>query len=70
MMLGQGLRWLQITVEFVSDEVKHLHKSPDFSIKKVRALVPDFFKSVAGAGVEPTSGDYEPPEIPFLHPAP
>ncbi len=25
--------------------------------------------SVAGAGVEPTSGDYEPPEIPFLHPA-
>ena len=24
---------------------------------------------VAGAGVEPTSGDYEPPEIPFLHPA-
>ena len=27
------------------------------------------FLLVAGAGVEPTSGDYEPPEIPFLHPA-
>ena len=25
--------------------------------------------SVAGAGVEPTSGDYEPPEMPFLYPA-
>ena len=24
---------------------------------------------VAGVGVEPTSGDYEPPEIPFLYPA-
>ena len=27
------------------------------------------FKFVAGAGVEPTSGDYEPPEMPFLYPA-
>ncbi len=27
------------------------------------------FFYVAGAGVEPTSRDYEPREIPFLHPA-
>ena len=36
--------------------------------KKTRPLVPSLY-IVAGAGVEPTSGDYEPPEIPFLHPA-
>ncbi len=24
---------------------------------------------VAGAGVEPASGGYEPPEVPFLYPA-
>ena len=32
-------------------------------------LSPENSSLVAGAGVEPTSGDYEPPEIPFLHPA-
>ncbi len=35
--------------------------------KKPRLLEAGLF--VAGAGVEPTSGDYEPPEIPFLYPA-
>ncbi len=26
-------------------------------------------KNVAGAGIEPASGDYEPPDVPFVHPA-
>lgn len=28
-----------------------------------------FLLRVAGAGIEPASGGYEPPEVPLLHPA-
>lgn len=28
-----------------------------------------FSKRVAGAGIEPASGGYEPPEVPLLYPA-
>ena len=32
-------------------------------------LMPVFFVLVAGPGIEPGSGGYEPPEVPLLHPA-
>ena len=37
--------------------------------KEKDRLVSVFFFLVAGPGIEPGSGGYEPPEVPLLHPA-
>ncbi len=42
------------------------HHVPAFSYYEL--LVPNYNR-VAGAGIEPASGGYEPPEVPLLYPA-
>jgi hypothetical protein len=37
--------------------------------KQKTALRRSLFLLVAGAGIEPASGGYEPPEVPLLYPA-
>ncbi len=37
--------------------------------RKAEDLCPRLFKRVAGPGIEPGSGGYEPPEVPLLYPA-
>gem|GEM_PF-4647898 len=39
---------------------------------ELKFCLPVYFRSpnrVAGAGIEPASGGYEPPEVPLLYPA-
>ena len=40
-----------------------------FSPKEKTRLSSGFLLRVAGAGIEPASGGYEPPEVPLLYPA-
>ncbi len=41
----------------------------DSTIAKAATYVAAFALLVAGAGIEPASGGYEPPEVPLLYPA-